>query len=281
MFGAVLTKLRQEAGFESAYRFYHSSGAKKAFGCGYHQYLNFERNRSLPSPGVLFKIAGLLYLGQKESKVQEYVLAYLRSSWGEEAVRYLVAPLLAVSKQERGQYPLGMALKRVQEATEHKLSETQAQLIKESYSNYWTWMMLSNAKRSWDAQTLSSALGIEGLQAQASLNALYEVRLLKKDRDGTYFCPNAGRLFVYPGYGPKLHLPADYAKLESYWKEMEGRRGELVYQRPILFRASEGHLMNYLPYLTQAILGSQVYSTLESNPDTALYLVEGRVRKMA
>jgi hypothetical protein len=61
---------------------------------------------------------------------------------------------------------------------------------------------------------------------------------------------------------------------------MAERRGKLELYEPMILRASTGALKSYFPYLTQSVLGADIYASAQRGPDTALYLIETLVHRL-
>lgn len=279
-FAAVLTQYRREAGYSSGYAFYHQNGGAKVFSFGYSHYKNFEQGRSLPRPQGFGALARLLLLTQEETKLRQFLLVYLRSAWGEEMFRFFIAPYFREPRSQHQRHPLGAAIKKIWEIKNIPLSQKQSQALADSYGAYWTFLALSYDQKAWPAGELTRVLGLTKSECQKALKCLLNLKLLRQDKEGAYYCPHAGAIYVHPRLNNQPHLPPHQEKLSAYWDRMEKERGGLIYRRTYSLRASEGELLNYLPYLTQAIHGIGIYSTLEPASDSALFVVEGLVRKM-
>ncbi|MBI2071086.1 MAG: hypothetical protein HYT79_10860 [Elusimicrobia bacterium] len=279
-FANALIQFRREAGYLSGYAFYHKNGASKIFGFGYSQYKNFERGTSLPRPKGLAIVARLLLLGQEENKLRQFLLAYLKSSWGEETFRFLIAPSFVRPSESREKHPLGAAIKTLHETRRVNLSVEQSKLIRASPANYWVFETLTNDRRAWKADELAQLLGLGPAKTRQGLERLTAAGIFKKNKDGSFECPQAGASFMHPRSGKEFYVPPDYQTYEKYWNNMQKKKGAFMFKRFALTRVPENALLNYLPYLSQAINGIGIYSVFDPAPDSALFVVEGTVRKL-
>ncbi|MBI2070792.1 MAG: hypothetical protein HYT79_09365 [Elusimicrobia bacterium] len=281
-FGTALKHLRREAGYQSAYAFFHKNGGAPVFGFRYNQYLYLERGQSLPRPKTFIQIGRMLRLASGRSRVGDYTLAYFKSLLGTEAYKNFVSPLLSQTSAASARLPMAAAIDKAREGRRRHLNPRQAAVIKENFANYWTWKVFTNDQKDWGEQEVARLLGIPQNESRKALDALCRVKLIKK-RSGNperYFCPLAGSMFIYPPDPRGSHLAADYNKLVDYWRQMESKKGNFLYRNTVNFRASEAEITSYIPYLNQALFGAEMFSTLEPKPDSALFIVETNVRKM-
>lgn len=84
-FGALLTRLREEAGYRSPRAFFESLGGREALGCSLKAYADAERGRAVPQPPLAERIAAGLRLGLEEEAGAEFARAYLRALLGGDA----------------------------------------------------------------------------------------------------------------------------------------------------------------------------------------------------
>lgn len=279
-FGEVLKRLRREAGFESAYSFYHKNGGRAIFGFNYSHYLYLEKGKSLPRHKILLLLGRILKLWAREQAMRDFILSYLESSLGPDVFHHFISPVIKALPSSRSLYPLGAAVKRDQELRTYNINQIQAYAIRASATNYWVFQIFSDDKGAQSAENLARTLDVSLKEIKKTLKEFSRVKLVKKTNKGHYCSPISGKVTVFPHPSPSsTHMP-DYAKLKSYWYGKAKRKGGNVFYRPYLLRASESELTNYFPYLNQAVFGSGLYATHEAKPDSALFLVEGSVHKL-
>ena len=92
-FGTVLSRIREEQGFSSAFQFFKSIGGSKSLGFAFVSYWDIERGKKLPKIWRLKAIMAALGLENHSAKVKELVGAYLKAlSGSDELGRILSAP---------------------------------------------------------------------------------------------------------------------------------------------------------------------------------------------
>jgi len=94
IFSDTLVKLRQEAGFPTAYRFFHDNGGDKVLGMCYRKYLMMEQGRNLPVLGRLERLIVGLHMPFGTPAARELTLAWLKTMAGEESYAGLLEPLM-------------------------------------------------------------------------------------------------------------------------------------------------------------------------------------------
>ncbi|MBI2070685.1 MAG: hypothetical protein HYT79_08795 [Elusimicrobia bacterium] len=274
-FGPTLVKMRRKAGFKTAYEFYHKNGGNAALGCSYRQYLNLENGHSLPGAKTLLALRRLLWPVTDRPMIREFVLAHLKSAYGQHGFDELIVPLLS-AQQTQSRHPLETAIGKAREQSVTNLNLEQSQAIKKSALHYWIHQTLSNNRQAWDAANLAGLLGFPAKNAQTVLRDLEKIGLARRNKKGGWFYPKSGSVFRHPNTKIKGEDPV----IRKYWAEMESKKGKRLFSRFIIFRALESELVNYLPYLHQAMAGSSVYASEDKRPDAGLFVVETTVRKM-
>lgn len=81
-FGALLARLREEAGYKSPRAFYDAQGGRESFGCTLKAYTDAERGRTVPSPTQAERIAAGLRVGLDAEAGPEFARTYLRALFG-------------------------------------------------------------------------------------------------------------------------------------------------------------------------------------------------------
>lgn len=279
-FSPVLRKFREQAGYDSARSFFQALGGRGFFGCTYKQYLNVEGGRSVPQPRLVERLAAGLRIAVDEGRSRDFVLAYLRSLMGREQLYNFVVGALSGKNSVPGgaKSPLRQALRRSFSERTFPLTQAQSTLLCKSGENYWCFTVLSDDRGHWSVHELSRLLGYPEPKVKSALGRLVEAEVAAKDREGKYFCPLAGRVFLHPR--DELHAPSVAKALKAHWDLMAQKRGSHILYQHLFTRASESELRNYFPYLAQSVQGADIYSTDEKGPDTSLFLIEATVRKV-
>lgn len=277
-FSAVARKLREEAGFASARSFYRASGGVRRLACTYKAYLNVESGRSLPQPELAGRIADALGLAAGSPGASEFVSAYLRALIGREELSGLVLRALSGVKPSETDVLFRRASELSFEHRKVPLTKEQAERILSSAESYWCFTILSNERASWTAQALAAVLGFKSARILRALNNLAAAGLLRRDKTGEWRSLNIGGVYLYPR--DKFYVPLYREALTQQWESMAKKRGETLLNCELVLRASEAGLRERFPSLAQGIYGSHIYALREKKPDSGLFILEARVRKL-
>lgn len=281
-FAAALERLRQQAGFPTAYRFYHRNGGRRSFGFTYVHYLRFEKGAALPRPESLPVLHLALRLSPGQAGTRELVFAYLRDLLKtEEAFHLVTGPLM-------GAAPTGAAEARAAAAppvlswikAEHTvhLTPEQFEAVAADEAAYWASEALLNDGGSWSAGEVAAAFGVDERAAQRGLARLKAVGLARAASKGRYKAREAGKLYTFPGrlagMGPAL------ARVQGYWEKMHRKTGRDVLARVELVRAQDAAAKAYATSLSEAVDAANAYSTRAKDESTGLFLIESRIRRL-
>ncbi|MFH2203305.1 MAG: hypothetical protein ABIJ96_09345 [Elusimicrobiota bacterium] len=278
-FSNTLQTLRSDAGHNSARSFYQDSGGRVFFGCTYRQYLNVEKGVSAPGAKLVEKISQALRLPYDASRRKEFVESYLKSLVGTESLFKLIVSAMTstVRSAEVPVAPLRKAMVRNYEARSIPFTKEQASCVNSSSELYWVFTVLANDIGHWSVAELAKATGFQQPVVKKSLKRLLKVKLVSEDKKGEYYCPNAGKVYLYPRtdyYDPNLD------GLRKLWDQMGDRRGGIMMKQHLFTRASELELREYYPHLIQSVQAADVCTTDRKGPDTAFFLIETVVRKV-
>lgn len=278
-FPEAVRRLREAAGFSSARSFYRGRGGQRFFGCTYKAYLNIEAGRSIPQPALALRIAEGLRVLETKDRARQFVTAYLASTVGTEELAGFLVRVLSEPKAETSESTL------LQKASDSSfvervkpLTHEQAELLCGDYAVYWCFALLSDEDRHFGIADISRLLRLDLGKCKAALGKLVKAELIAKDRDGLYSCPEAHKIFTYPR--DKFFIPKKMAALKAHWSAMAARQGRMLFSRSLLIRASEGRLKHYFPQLISAINGVHLYSRRQPSKDSALFVLQGDVRRL-
>ncbi len=276
-FGEVLRRLRAAAGYASAREFFRTCGGRGFFGCSYEQYAHVESSRSAPGAALAERAATALRVWQFEARAREYFTAYLRAALKSDAlVDMAVASFSAKAGGESS--PLRQAFRRNVEERRRRLTDVQVRAIRKDEASFWCFNVLCCDDGRWTAGDLAERLALPRAKVSRSLAGLVKAGLAAKDRDGRWRADTRGKIHSYPRR--QTYKPDRLEDLLALYDAREKRGGETEMYEGMLLRASPRALRHFYSYLAQSVLGAGVYAVDEPG-ERALYLVEGRVRRLA
>ncbi|HBA59329.1 MAG TPA: hypothetical protein DCZ92_00620 [Elusimicrobia bacterium] len=279
IFSRLLVQLRKEAGFPTAYKFYHDTGGKGVLKMSYRAYLMAEQGRILPELGRLGVFIWALGLTSKSVEANAFVSAWLKTMAGEDNFKDLVEPLLAAAAAAAapGLSPMQKAVKKSMAAQKYHLTVEQAAAIYASHDNYLCYLAMSNDTGAWGKKEFAARLSLKEPVAEKALKALAAVKIVKEVKKGVYKCPLAGRIREFPHMGT---LPEELRKkIHSYDNELEAT-GQRAFVCRSIIRADEVDLHNYFPIVEVNVSTAETYSVNEKTGHSALFMVEGKVTKL-
>lgn len=276
-FSEVLTKLRREAGFPTAYGFYTANGGAPVLKITYRKYLLFEQGRELPAVEKLQRLFFALRLIPKSFAANELVIAWLRSLSGEEAFKSILQPVISEKAQASPLSPLHKAVKRALTGNKYQLTPAQFDAILTDHDTYLCYLALAEDTGLWSAESLARALKLKPAAAARALKTLAGARILKADRKGLYRCPFATGLIDFPHLSTVA--PDVRAKLAAYHKELLAS-GACSLMHGCVVRADSAEFRNFFPLMTLNISTAQTYAVHEKTDKSALFFVEGKVIKL-
>ncbi|HAT72196.1 MAG TPA: hypothetical protein DCS63_05210 [Elusimicrobia bacterium] len=277
IFSNALTKYRKEAGFKTAYQFFHCNGAKPFFKISYRMYLLIEQGKLLPPFRNVGTYMHALRLFPQSYDGIVFVTAWLETTVGEDAFTELLAPLITLPKEKSISSSLHKAVAKL--LTEKKFYMTRAQVtvVTRNKGAYLCWAALNNDTGNWTIKTLAAAIGLSLPEAKRIILEFAGVKLIKRQKDGTYKCPMAGAIVEYPRMDI-LHSDMQ-KKILDYQSELASS-GRPTYLRLGILRASLLELANCYPLLSLNVSTAATYAITEKRKDSALFTVECKVTKI-
>jgi len=275
-FGPALARLRRDAGFSTAYAFYHRSGGRRLFPFTFQYYLKIEAGRSVPRADWVPGLVSALRVAPSHGAYRELVLDYLRDLCGrEETFDALFAPLAAPAAPE----PAGPAvIRKLMYARGYPLSLDQLEAVAASEAAYWSFEYLSNTDEAMDAAELARRTGLPAKALSSALARLTRLQLLRRASGGRYKCHLIGRRLVYPADSPVTRKAR--AAVRGFIDAMARRAGADVARNGLIFRSTEAAVRaaaaDARARLEQAAAGS-VY---EATDGTAIYFLDFRAQRV-
>jgi hypothetical protein len=277
IFSETLVRLRAEAGFKTAYSFFHENGGQQVLGLSYRKYLLLEQGKNLPALGRLTRLSYALRLTPQGPEANGLAEAWLRTFAGEDVYQEVLAPLVVPRAEAKGMTPMHEAMKKNIAEKKYFLTPEQYRVILSSFEAYLCYHALSNESGSWKAGDLAKNLQLGKAATVAALKALKEVKVVKEPRKGVFNCPLAGLQID----APQLNLlDASFrAKNDEYHKKlMESGRNEWF--AACLLRADGDVFKGYLPLMGLNMQAAGSYATSKKTPASALFMVESRVVRL-
>lgn len=277
IFSETLTRLREGAGFSTAYGFFHDNGGEVFFKFTYRRYLLMEQGRNLPLVDRLPKLLVALRLPQNTPQAKELVAAWLRTLAGEEIYSDLLEPLLSGKPEGPALPPAEAALKRSLAVRKYHLTPEQVAATLESFETYKCAMLLEQEAGELTAAGVAKTLALPRPAAEKALKALAKAGLLKRAGKEGYRSEIAGAMVEYP---PTAALKADFRdRLRDYFKRLEGD-ARVEYSSMGLLRADGKALRAFFPLMHANVEASNAYATTKKTRDSAAFFVIGKVLRL-
>jgi hypothetical protein len=276
-FSTRLARMRREAGFPTAYRFYHSNGGRRHFNFTYVHYLRLEKGTSLPRTEWLPVLLSGLRLSPGDPGTREFFIDFLKDlTGGDEGYSLIVAPLLC---NHGSKAPAGPEAMRWMKA-HHSIHLTPAQFkaLANDETAYWCSEILLNDDASWTPAAAAEILGISDAEATRGLGVLERTGLARRAGRGRWRARSPGKFYTFPGRltGMGGHLD----KVRAFWERKYRRGGKVAFSRVELVRAESASMRRYAAGLAEGLDAANAYATRTKGDETGLYLVEARLRRL-
>lgn len=277
LFSDTLARARKEAGFQTAYRFYHDSGGAPVLKFSYRNYLLMEQGKFLPEIARFQKLLPALHLSPKTPRANELVVAWLKTLAGEEAYRDVLEPVVSARTGGAGIPPAHAALQRSLAGKKYHVTPEQLRLALSSLELFKCFTIVENDTGSWTAADIAGALGLKKPAAEKALKALAGAELVKETKKGVYRSRLAGMMVQLP------HLnamePELREKFAKYREQLE-RSGRSEYSSQGIIRADADALRGFFPLLKSSMEAAQAYAVTEKTENSAFFYVVGRVVRL-
>jgi hypothetical protein len=274
IFSDTLVKLRKEAGFPTAYRFFYANGGDKVLGMCYRKYLMMEQGRILPLFKHMRALISSLRLVNKSSAAAELVKAWFRTMAGEEAYSEIIEPMLSSKAEPSFLSPAHKALKEALAGRKFYIIPDQLKVIAGSLENYLAFQLFSNDTGVWTAEKLAAA-GVKKNSAVKVLKLFLAAKMLRKAGAG-YKCPLAGAMLELPR---RAAAPELFSRVEEYQHALMVSGRSAWFRRGII-RADADALANFYTLMQGSLSSAQAYAVTEKTPKSALFAIDARVVKL-
>lgn len=277
VFSETLARLRKEAGFKTAYKFYHGNGGRPVLNIAYRNYLLMEQGKMLPAFGRLRKIIMALRCVQNSVPTNELAVAWLKTMAGDEAYKDILEPIVSVKTTIPGLSPLHKAVGRTLADTKYHISPKQLAAMCASRDNYLCYLALSLDSGSWSLEDIARKLRMKRGAVEKALLELCAAKVLKKVKKGYYACPFARSMKEMPQLDL---LGEDLRKRYMKCREAVIGSGKHVCLRTGIIRADADALRNFYPMMSLNMSTAESYSITEPTEKSALFAVVGKVLKI-
>lgn len=277
LFSDTLARLRKEAGFPTAYRFYHDNGGAAVLKMSYRNYLLMEQGKILPVVGRLQKIYPALRLPQTTPAAKELIVAWLKTMSGEEAYKDIFEPIISPKADPVGLSPVHKALQRTLAEKKFYLTPAQFRAVVSSFETYKCSLTIGNDTGVWSAADIAKAIRVKAPAAEKSLKELVKAGLAKEVKKGLYKSRVAGQMVGYPNLSaiePELRK-----KFGEYLKKLE-QTGTPEWASKGIIRADALALRGLFPLIGANIEAAQTYAVTEKTEKSAFFYVIGKVVRL-
>lgn len=277
VFSETLTRLRKEAGYATAYRFFHDNGGAPVLKVSYRNYLMMEQGRNLPVLGRLEKLLVGLHMPLATPAARELTLAWLKTMAGEEPFKYLVEPLLSQGAPAGAASPAEEALRRSLAGQKYHITVEQILATVTSFEIYKCFFMIETDCGVWTPDSMAKAGGMKKAVAERALRDFLKVGLVKAEAKGAYRSKLAGMLVEYPD-GPAIPREV-LAKLKEYHKRLE-LESPMEFAVTGMVRADSDAMRGYFPMMKSTLEASYAFSTTKKTKKSAAFFVASRVHRL-
>lgn len=269
-FGAVLSRLRLEQGFQSAHAFYKARQGRRSLGLSFPNYLALERGRSLPKPRRVPALLRALGLYEASAAWQELVRSYLTSVLGSEELLQALASPPAVSPELIS----GEVVRQSMRQRAVQLDLRQWRLLAADPTAYYCHVYLINSPGWCGEDEVARAVKQTVGRVRRSLKALAAARIVelkgaKARSPMAYKC-----LQALPALPELLPIRAPILKSRE---EFAAGRGTLVHHRNVTTRLSLSGMERYFLKLSETVALAGVCGNAEKADDTDVYFVDARI----
>jgi transcriptional regulator with XRE-family HTH domain len=277
-FGSLLVEKRRERGYPTAYSFFHGRGARR-FGVTFQQYLRVEKGTRLPSLKTLEAILDALGTRDNfEAGRTQLLRAFLKASVeGSPLFDPILEPKATVVQNASAEAPeamLKVALKRALESIPSMTVE-QAEAIVANRPQLWIFEWLLHTGDRAKPEELGARFGLRDTEVQAALARLVELKLVKKERDGTHHCPYFETDLSQP-HGTLLRKRSLFVTREIS-SALEDTGKKCVYSYQFMTVESEDRIPELAQVMREAMHKTYLFRERRRVPDGRFVSVEFRV----
>jgi hypothetical protein len=275
-FSATLSRMRSEAGWRTAYAFYHRNGGRRAFPFTYAYYAKIERGDSLPRPEWVPQLFTFLRILPDEESQRRLIISFLKDLIGKDDLfESWIAPLIRPAEASR---PEKRVIKRLLSDQAYHISVEQFQAIVSSSPAYWAFQCLINNHKPLSIEELASATGFGNAELRSAATKLCAQRLARRTTGGKFVSPVATRYCVYPrGYEG---YEGDLEKLKAHNETLLSGKSVPVLDSGTTVRTDASSINGIRTVLREVLESASASSVYEKGEDTGMFVIETRIRKI-
>ncbi len=274
-FSETLTRLRRDAGFPTAYRFFYDNCGAKVLGMCYRKYLLMEQGKILPQFKHLRAFVFGLRFVRSGGMANELVTAWLKTMAGEEFYDELLKPIISDKPPVLTLSPAQKALKEAMAGRKFYMTPEHLDAMTASAESYVCYQFLSSDSGVWTAEKLAESAAISKPSADKILKNFLKVKLLRKAGKGLK-CPLVGAQIELPH---KASVPELFERLMKRHDEFVAS-GQPVWFRRAILRADETALRDFFQLMSVNLSSASAYSVREKTPKSAIFALEAKAVKL-
>ncbi|MCX5792578.1 MAG: hypothetical protein NTY45_10275 [Elusimicrobia bacterium] len=278
IFSDVLTQLRKDSGFATAYSFYHANGGAPVLKVSYRKYLMMEQGKILPVFDRLRRLSFALRLPAKSTQYNCLIIAWLRTMAGEDNYRDVLEPVISPKAEEKAGSPLHSALKKSLAGNKYFMTPAQLAAVASSFDTYICFVAMSAETGVYTVDELGKSLGLKKAAAIKAVKTLAGAKIIKEEKKGACLCPMAAYSSIE---APSLQLiaPELRLKLMQYERQLSAS-GNTEWSGGCILRADSAVFRGYMPLLQMSVDAATTYGITHKTDKSALYMVEGQITRL-
>lgn len=278
IFSNVLTQLRKDNGFATAYSFYHANGGAPVLQVSYRKYLLVEQGKILPVIDKLRRLSFALRLTPQSPQAHSLVIAWLKTMAGEDNYRDVLEHIISSKAVVKGDSPVHEVLKKSLAGNKYFMTPAQLAAVVASFDTYLCYMAMSSETGTYTVKELAKSLELKKPAAAKAMKTLAAAKIVKEVKKEVYKCPLSAYSSVDMPH-MSLMVPEVRNKLEAYMTKLEAS-GQKEWSTTLIVRADAPVFNGYSPMLQMGVHSSKTYEISHKTEKSALYYVEGRITKL-
>jgi hypothetical protein len=277
LFSKILITSRNNAGFPTAYNFYHKNGGRDVFKISFSSYMKIENGNNLPESDRLELFCCLLGIQNGSQAEHEFISAWLKTSFGDTTYNRFFRALNYKREKTTELSPMQTVLKKSFDSRTTYITPAQVKTIIADYESYLCYMAFTNDMGNWTVKELAPVLNIPMLKAQKIVDMFLRNKIFKKAKKGIFKNNFAGKSIEWPKEFILDKKVMD--KVREYRKRMN-ENGKIIFERIGTFRADENELRTYLPVLKEHLNSIKAYDVFTKTDSSAMFRLESRITKL-
>ncbi|MCX5792579.1 MAG: hypothetical protein NTY45_10280 [Elusimicrobia bacterium] len=278
IFSNVLTQLRKDSGFPTAYGFYHANGGAPVLLVSYRNYLQMEQGKIFPVIDRLRRLSFALRLTPQSPQIHSLVIAWLKTMAGEDNYRDALEPIILPKAEIKRPSPAHEALKKSLADNKYFMTPAQLAAVVASFDTYLCYIAMSSETGTCTVEDLAKSLDLKKPAAVKAIKILAAAKIIKEVKKDVYKCPLSAYSSVEMPY-LSLKTAEVHNKLEACLKQLEAS-GQKEWSTTLTVRADAPVFKCYFPMLQMGVHSSKSYEIPHKTAKSAIYYVKGRITKL-